>query len=106
MLTELEKQTRAVQSALNTLEKTLKSPTTAIVKKNQFKRTFEALREHFHGYEKAYFGSKPANEELVAIHAMSEDLNEKFYEIGCRVDDLIEPPPTKPASPTRPSLKH
>ena len=48
MLTELEKQTRAVPSALNTLEKTLKSPTTVIVNKNQVKRMFEALREHFH----------------------------------------------------------
>ena len=46
MLTELDKQKRAVQAALNTLEKGFKpSSSTGIVITNQVKRKFEALHE-------------------------------------------------------------
>ena len=49
MLTELEMNKRAVQAALNTLEKALK-PNSGNVTKNPVKRKFEALQEHFHNY--------------------------------------------------------
>ena len=38
-----------------------------------------------------------------AANDIFEDLTEKFYEIGGRVDNLIEPPPTVPSSPMRPT---
>ena len=51
---------------------------------------FEALKEYFHSYENAYFENEPGDTELAATKSLFEDLTEKFYEIGGRVDDLFD----------------
>ena len=103
MLIEFEMHKRAVQLALTILKKALKPlSTTSVVIKNQVKRKFEALNRFFHSYKNTYFGREPVNTGLAATNAMFGDLTEKYYKIGGRVDDLIEPPPTEPACPTRP----
>ena len=79
MLTELEMNKRAVQAALNTLEKALK-PNSGNV---------------------TYFGNELVDEELTSANDIFEDFTEKFYEISGRVDDLLEPPLPAPASPMR-----
>ena len=65
---------RAVQAALDALEKALK-PNSSDVIKNHVKRKFWALQEHFQNYENTYFGSELVDEELTST-------NDIFYEIG------------------------
>ena len=70
MLTKLEMKKRAVQAALNTLEKALK-PNSDNVIKNQVKRKFEALQKHFHNFENTYFGSELVDKELTSTKTFS-----------------------------------
>ena len=40
--------------------------------KNQFESKFEVLKEHFHSYENAYFGSEPVDKEQTAANDIFE----------------------------------
>ena len=74
MLTELEKQKRAVQATLKALK-----PNSGIVIKYPVKRKFEALNKHFNNYKNAYFGRELVDKELTSANKIFKDFTEKFY---------------------------